>query len=76
MTIKGRIIKLEDYLRLKKHGNLCEMVVGILHCLGEGDEEGLKRYPPEIIKIIRERNHCPTKERVKQEIEVTEGDRR
>ena len=63
MGIKGRIIKIEDYLTKKRSpglGNPMALVAGICNCLKNGNMEGLKGYPPEIVEIVmqgREKNH-------------------
>lgn len=58
MSIKGRVTRIEDYLRRKaalESYNLVDMYLEIKQCLKQGDEETLKRYPGEIVRFLRER---------------------
>lgn len=63
MNIKGRLIKIEDYLTKKRSqelGNPMTLVAAICNCLKNENMEGLKGYPPEIVEIVMqgsEKNH-------------------
>lgn len=58
MTVKGRIIRIEEYRRQKRkfdeYNVTMSSCIEINQCLERGDEEGLKKYPPWLIKEARE----------------------